>query len=300
MKSSDPYIGRVFGSYRINSLIACGSYGCVYLAQHVVLPRLAAIKVLHSSYLHSLQEKQRFSQEALILEKLKFRHILEIYDFSISNGIPFLITEYAPNGSLSDLLKRWHPHPLPIHRAIAILTEIGKALAYANQHNIVHHDLKPANILFNGRNEVLLADFGIAIVQSKTTLKRPSASLGTPAYMAPEQFKGKVGQRSDQYSLACITYELVTGRLPFIASNGSVLGIMHLQDIPIPPTQFNPLIPLHVEQAILKALEKSSSNRYTDISAFITALNRPNLQGRTRRISHNTEEQLLGSDSRRG
>lgn len=283
MRSRDPYIGRIFNGYQIKSRIACGSFGCVYLAQHILLLRYAAIKLMHTAYLHSSREQKRFLQEARFLEVLKHPHILDIYDAGVDNGLPFLVTEYAAGGSLRDLLKRWSPHPLPVNNAISILSQIGYALHYAHQQNILHHDLKPANILFNYKGEVLLADFGIAIVQANATHKRPTASIGTPAYMAPEQFKGEVGHKSDQYSLGCLAYELVTGRLPFIAPNDVAMGFTHLQAIPIPPTQLNPFLPLHIEQAVLKAMEKRSVNRYADIRAFITALNTPSSQAPIRR-----------------
>ncbi len=156
---------------------------------------------------------------------------------------------------------------------MSIISQIGNALHYANQHNILHHDLKPANILLNSKNKVLLTDFGIAIVQINTTVNHPAASTGTPLYMAPEQFLGRVGPKSDQYSLSCIAYELVTGRPPFLAPNAVALAYMHLHEEPTPPRLFNTDLPLHIEQAILKALEKQTINRHDDISAFVKALN---------------------------
>src|SRR5438105_8774758 len=111
--------------------------------------------------------------------------------------------------------KRSAGHPLPLSRVIAIISQIGQALDYAHQKGIIHHDVKPENILFNAKGDALLADFGIALLQETVTRQRATASMGTPMYMAPEHFQGVVSRRSDQYSLACVAYELLTGRPPF-------------------------------------------------------------------------------------
>src|SRR5205823_7577318 len=122
--------------------------------------RIVAIKLLHSTHLNSQKERDRFLQEARILEKLKQHpHILPIVDVGIYQDSPYLVTEYASNGSLANLVERQAPHPLSIEETLYILSQIGQALQYAHQQNITHRDLKPANILFNSNNEVFLADF---------------------------------------------------------------------------------------------------------------------------------------------
>lgn len=272
MASRNPYIGRYFGNYQITAEINCGSFGCVYRAQHAFLLRVAAIKVLHAARLHSRDARDKFIQEAQLLEKLKHPHILPIYEFGIDDGLPYLVTEYASGGSLRDLLRHRSFQPLPLGDAISITSQIGDALYYAHQQGIIHHDLKPANILFDGRGDALLADFGIAIVLTTATLEQVAEVNGTPVYMAPEQFRGKVSRRSDQYSLGCIIYELVTGHPPFTAPDAIAIGFKHLQERPIPPTQLNPSLPQDLEKIILKALEKRRNNRYPDVLTFIKEL----------------------------
>ena len=272
MASRNPYIGSYFGNYRITSEINCGSFGCVYRAQHAFLPRVAAIKLLHATRLQSQEAHEKFLQEAQLLEKLKHPHILPIYEFGVNNGLPYLVTEYASGGSLRDLLRRRSSLPLPLEEAIFIISQIGNALYYAHRRRIIHHDLKPANILFNGRGDALLADFGIAIMLTTATLEQVAEVNGTPAYMAPEQFRGKVSRRSDQYSLGCIIYELVTGQPPFTAPDAVAMGFKHLRERPISPTQLNPSLPQDIEKTILKALEKRRINRYPDVLTFIKEL----------------------------
>jgi serine/threonine protein kinase len=279
MRSGDPYIGRYFGNYQVVAGIDCGSFGCVYRAEHAFLPRVAAIKLLHTARLQSQEAHDKFLQEAQLLEQLKHLHILPIYEFGIDDDLPYLVAEYASRGSLRDLLRRRSRQPLSLEEAISIISQIGDALYYAHQQEVIHHDLKPENILFNSRGDALLADFGIAIVRTTATLQQFTEVNGTPAYMAPEQFLGKVSRRSDQYSLGCITYELVTGRQPFTAPDAISIGFKHMQEPPIPPTQLNPDLPPQVERVILKALEKRRINRYPNILTFIQELQAfPNAQ----------------------
>jgi tetratricopeptide (TPR) repeat protein len=137
----------------------------------------------------------------------------------------------------------------------------------------VHRDLKPANILFNAQGEALLADFGLATVLDNTGTQRRDSG-GTPAYMAPEQFEGMVSTKSDQYALACIAYEMLTGANPFATPYQSIEAVwyQHARVQPVPPTQLNPQLPSHVERAILTALAKQRANRYADIETFLAAL----------------------------
>lgn len=272
MRTEDPYIGRYFGNYQIIAEIDCGSFGCVYQAQHAFLPRVAAIKLLHAARLRSQEAHNAFLQEAQLLERLKHPHILRIYEFGLDDGLPYLVMEYASRGSLRSLLNSRSPQPLPLRDATSIIVQVGEALYYAHQRGVIHHDLKPENILFNERNDALLADFGIAIVRTTTTLEQIAEVNGTPSYMAPEQFQGRASRRSDQYSLGCIMYELVTGRRPFTAPDALSIGLKHMQETPIPPTWLNPNLPPQMEHVILKALEKRRINRYPDVLTFIQEL----------------------------
>ncbi len=272
MTMENSYMNRQIGNYRVISELANGAYGRVYLAQHTVLmKRTVAIKLLHITHLGSVEEREDFLREAQFLEELKHPYILPILDVGIEDGSPYIVAEYAPNGSLRDRIKSHASHPLPFQEVLTILSQIGQALHYAHQRQVIHRDLKPENILFNVRNEALLADFGLATSLSTTSIKHID-SAGTPRYMAPEQFQGNVSKESDQYCLACIAYELVTGRPPFLDKDFFAIGFKHLTGNPTPPTQLNPYLPVTVEQVILKAMAKQRTDRYPDISSFVSAL----------------------------
>jgi serine/threonine protein kinase len=203
MVKANGYIGKQVGNYRVTAKIASGSFGTVYRAQHTILPRTAAIKMMHVTHLNSQRERDGFLKEAKLLEQLKHPHILPVYDVGIEDDSPYMVAEYAAKGSLRTLLKRRARRPVALDEGVRILAQVGEALQHAHQQGIVHRDLKPENILFNGDGEALLGDFGIATVLETASIKHVDAS-GTPPYMAPEQFQNTISKESDQYALGCI------------------------------------------------------------------------------------------------
>ncbi|MBV9228741.1 MAG: serine/threonine protein kinase, partial [Chloroflexi bacterium] len=273
MEKKSAYIGREIGNYRIVREMGGGGFGNIYLAEHALIQnRVVVIKILRGVYLSSEEERRGFLQEAQILENLKEHpHILSILDLGIEEGVPYLITTYAEQGSLRDRFKSRHNQPFSVPETLTIVQQVGQALLYAHKRNIVHRDMKPENILFNSKGEALLADFGISTVLSTTSVKHTEV-MGTPAYMAPEQFRGEISKHSDQYALACITYELLSGHRPFEAGDFISLGYKHVTEPPPHIRQFNTTIPLHIEQALLKAMAKERTARFEDIAAFLKAL----------------------------
>ena len=268
----------IIGNYRIISELGQGACGRVYLAQHTVLEkRVAALKLMHNVPLHEHQEKTLFLQESRMLEVLHHPYILPIVDAGIDEGLPYIVTEYAPNGSLRQFLHQHNNQPLPPAKALSILAQIGSALHYAHGQQVVHRDLKPENILFNAQGNALIADFGLAIALASMSM-HITTQAGTPAYMAPEQVQGVVSREGDQYALGCIAYELFTGQRLFTASNIATMMFHHLHTAPVPPSQRNPNIAPHIEQAILKALAKDRHARHTDIATFLTALEAPSVE----------------------
>ena len=274
MTTAQSFIGK----YRILGEIASGSFGRVYRGEDTSRQNYpVAIKIMHAAHLANTQERHSFLQEAQLLTMLRHPYIVPVLDVGIENEFPYLIMEYAPNGSLSDRMGGDRPQPLrrplPVKEAQKILGQVGAALQYAHQQNVIHRDLKPANILFNTRGEALLADFGIATMLA-TSMKSGTA-VGTPYYMAPEQFRGTISKEGDQYALGCIAYQILTGRLPFDAPDFFALGYKHMSEGAIPPTQLNLLIPYQIEAAILRAMAKQRTDRFPDVLAFVTALGAP-------------------------
>jgi serine/threonine protein kinase len=208
-------IGREIGNYRLLAEINSGSFGRVYRAEHKYISNhMVAIKLLHTS-LGFPTEREQFAQEAQILAMLEHPHILSLLDFGFIERQPYLIARYAAGGSLRDLLQR--QTLLPSEKVMSVLTQVGQALHYAHQRQVIHRDLKPENILFNAQGDALLADFGIATMLATASVQHLKIVSGTPSYMAPEQFQGVISKEGDQYALGCIAYELVTGHRPFSA-----------------------------------------------------------------------------------
>ena len=271
----DSYIGKQIGNYRITDRFDAGSFGRIYRATHMYLSnRVVAIKIMHLTYLSSPQERENFLQEARFLEMLRHPHILPIFDLGIDEGFPYIVAEFAPNGSLRDRIHRHAPNRIPFNDVMSMLIQVGQALHYVHEQQIVHRDLKPENILFNAKDDALIADFGIAVFLESRKTKYVNG-IGSPLYMSPEQFEGFASRRSDQYALACIAYELLTGRPPFMAPHALALWSKHQSEPPRPLSEINPAVPKHVEQAILTALAKKREDRYPDVASFISDLLNP-------------------------
>jgi serine/threonine protein kinase/outer membrane protein assembly factor BamB len=227
-----------------------------------------AIKILNTA-LNSQEEFDRFFQEAVLLDTLSHPHILPIIDANLYEGYPYFIAEYAQGGSLQDRLEQLNGEPMPLAEALQVLQQTGDGLQHAHDLNVVHRDLKPANILFDANGEAMLADFGIALQVQRT---RRVDEIGTPAYMSPEQFKGKISKKSDQYALGCIAYELFTGQQLFIADDPYTIGYKHIYEAPVEPHTLNPGIPPAIEAVVLKALAKEHNDRYDSVADFVKAL----------------------------
>jgi serine/threonine protein kinase len=272
------YSGQIIGNYLVQERLGSGEFGSVYRAQNrVIAERIVAIKLINDKYVSSQQECEQFIHEARVLLRLKHPHVLPVIDIGEQDGVPYMVLEFAANGSLRNFLAQQSGKPLPPEQAVKLIEQIGQGLQYAHQQGIVHRDLKPDNILFSEKDEALLADFGIATELPTATFRNAGAISGTPPYMAPEQFQGIVSKMSDQYALGCIAYELVTGRKLFEANNIAIWGYKHGYEKPIPPRQFNPALPEYVEEAILRTIAKDRTQRFPDIAAFLAALSPPTM-----------------------
>jgi serine/threonine protein kinase len=265
-------VGQDIGSYHIIAEVSHGESALIYQAVHRILTsHVVAIKLLYTARLHAQDEQEDFFREARILAELQHPHILPLIDVNIYEGLPYIITEFATHGSLRNRLNHQATSPLPSSEALSILRQVGEALHFAHQHNIVHCDVKPENILFTARNEAVMADFDIARVLNRANSAVHSPG-GTSAYMAPEQFQGKVRKESDQYSLGCIAYELLTGKRPFRGEDRATMMHAHLYEKPLAPTQVRSGLPIQVDEVILRVMAKKYTDRYGDILSFIDAL----------------------------
>ena len=260
------------GNYRILGEISQGRYANVYKAAHSVFSqRIVALKLLHLLPAGFEADESGFFQEARLLETLQHPHILPVIDAGLYGKYPYTVTAFASNGSLRDRLRHYRGHPLPLDEALPILKQAAEALQFAHQHKVVHSDVKPENILFDAQHSVLVSDFDIARILNRANAGAEGLG-GTPQYMAPEQFQGKVRKESDQYALGCIAYELLTGKSPFHAENLRDYMDKHLHEVPVSPRSLQPALPEHIDQAIMKALEKKPGSRFADVLEFIQAI----------------------------
>lgn len=271
------------GAYQILSQLDEGGMGLVYEAQHVRLKRSVAVKVMAGHLAHDANALARFTREAEIVSQLHHPHVVQVLDFDTTDdGRPYLVMELLKGLSLDAVMAR--NGALEVGAAVRIATQAASALSAAHQAGIVHRDLKPANIFLVDTGEELfvkLLDFGIS-KKAGEEARLGSAKLtgefdilGTPEYMAPEQALGKTAEvdaRGDQYALAVILYEMLTGRVPFTADDVMDLLQRVIRDIPLAPSVLRPQLPLSIDQAILRALAKSPQARFERIADFAHAL----------------------------
>ena len=261
-------IGQSIGEYRLLRLLGQGTFGTVYLAQHMHDHTTAAVKVLHVP-LTSSNDVRAFLKEARMV-RLRHPHILPILDFDLSSdNLPYLVMAYADGGTLRD----HHPKGsrLSYKTIDTYVQQLASALQYAHDRHVIHRDIKPENILVYSDGTVLLSDFGIARIGEHTNLLTLHQVSGTPAYAAPEQTEGKPSLASDQYALAVVVYEWLTGERPF-QGNPIAVALHHLRDAPPSLRSICPDVSLDVEQVVLKALAKAPQDRFPTITDFARAL----------------------------
>lgn len=292
----DPRMGTKVGSYLLLDVLGRGGMGKVYKAEHVFIGRTFAVKVLHPRFKDYREYVERFLFEARAAARIQHPNIVQITDFGYTDdGIPFFVMEYMEGEELVELIDR--DAPLPVYRAVNILSQVASALAACHESHIVHQDLKPENIFLvrkKGRRQLVhlqddplspfrleyedtyeqvkILDFGVAHlarIQTENTI------AGTPEYMAPEQARGIIGDfRSDIYSCGVIFYEMITGELPFSGQNAEELFQKTLLEPVVPPgIRFPHLkLPPAVDAFIERCLAKNPDERYQNMDDFLLAL----------------------------
>jgi serine/threonine protein kinase len=261
-------VGQQLGNYRLTHLLGQGGFGDVYLGQHIYLNTQAAIKVLLEQM--TAQDFQSFLKEAQMVAALKHPHILRILEFGLDNATPFLVMEYASHGTL----RQCHPQgtTVPLPTVVSYVKQVAAALQYAHDQKIIHRDVKPENMLVGDQGNIVLSDFGTAIVAHKTQSLSTHDAMGTVWYMAPEQIRGKARPASDQYALAVVVYEWLCGACPFVGSTPIEIALQHLSDPPPPLQARVPGLTTEVEQVIQKTLAKDPQQRFPSILDFALAL----------------------------
>lgn len=258
--------GQPIGNFQIVEKLGEGGMAEVYKAYQPSLERFVAIKFIHPLLATQADFRPRFEQEAKLLARLNHPHIVHVYDFGEAQGRLYLVMEYVSGGTLKEFLATTDHAFLPPERILEILSQLGAALDYAHAHNIIHLDIKPANILFTVDGRVLLNDFGLAKLVDTSSTDDGEGTSGTPDYSAPEQIRGEAAAASDRYALGVVLYEILTGRTPFVADGGLPVLIKHLTEPPPSPLAFRPDLPEAVEALLLKALAKDPAERYATAS----------------------------------
>lgn len=259
--------GQRLGNYRLVRPLGQGGFAEVYLSEHVFLGTYAAIKLLQVRL--DDEEIESFQREARILAGLTHPNILRILDFGVEHNVPYLVMDYAPNGTLRQRYPRGNI--LPMSLILLYVKQIASALHYLHARKLIHRDIKPENLLLGSNNEVLLSDFGTATVFETLQNQGTLEMAGTLTYMAPEQIRGKPRPASDQYGLAIIVYEWLCGVPPF---RGAFTDMYNLHMFAAPPSLrlFAPGVSSEVEEVVMTALAKDPERRFANILAFANAL----------------------------
>ena len=273
MESLDRLKSALADRYAVERQIGAGGMADVYLTHDLRHNRKVAIKVMHRD-LAELVGVDRFLREIETTAKLQHPHILPLFDSGSIDGTVFYVMPYVEGESLRSRLKR--ETQLPIADALRITNEIATGLGYAHRHGVIHRDIKPDNVLFQD-GQAVLADFGISLPKndnhSTTRLTQAGVSLGTPAYMSPEQVTGQdVDRRSDIYALGAVAYEMLAGQPPFTGNSVQTVLSKVISEDPRPVTEHRKSVPLHITAAIAKALEKLPADRWQTVAEFAEAL----------------------------
>jgi eukaryotic-like serine/threonine-protein kinase len=281
-------VGQTVGNYRVTAKLGEGSMGAVFLAEHPVIGRLAALKVIHPRHARNAEVLTRFVNEATAINRIGHQHIVEVTDFGRTpEGDFYFIMEHLEGHPLSDLIER--EAPLPPARALAIAAQIADALAASHAHGVVHRDLKPENIFLVTRGDdasfVKVLDFGLAklVHNDDASPNRTAAGtvMGTPFYMAPEQCQGRreLDGRADIYSLGVVLFEMLTGKVPFGGNNYAEVFVKQLSMRPPSVRSLVPALPPSLDVILQRALAKLPADRFTGMASFREALLEPEGHG---------------------
>jgi serine/threonine protein kinase len=279
--------GQHIGPYVVEKPLGAGGMASVWLARDERRNQPVAIKVMTEPMQQESQVAARFMDEIRHHAVLRHPNIVAVRDVFSVAGQPCLVMDVAPGGSLAALLQASPGRRLPVASAMPLIKDVLAALDYAHRQGMVHRDVKPSNVLLDANHgQAYLADFGIALAAGERRRTRAGQSIGTTAYMSPEQIRatGTIDYRSDVYSVGCVLYEILTGRPPFVAEGSqnasddtarAAVFAMHLRDKPVAPHRRLHTIPRHVSELILRTLEKDPARRVTGCAEFSRLLSEP-------------------------
>jgi serine/threonine protein kinase/DNA-binding CsgD family transcriptional regulator len=258
---------KLNGRYQVLEHIGEGATSVVYEGKDTLLGRTVALKILHAHVRDTT--RKRFFQEAMAAAQLNNTNIMAIYDRGQDDGRDYLVVEYVEGDALTNYV------PSAPDVMVDLGAQIARALNYAHDREIIHRDIKPANIMVTPDGHIKIMDLGLALPREAKRVTAPGMVIGTPAYISPEQAKGKeLDHRTDIYSLGIVLYEMATGQLPFNADDITALLLQHVQQAPPPPRLYIPDLPAPLEATILKCLEKDRARRFQNGESLAESLMR--------------------------
>lgn len=269
--------------YEVQDMIYRGGMGEIYLGHHKKLGANVAIKIMIQKLTDDPELKKRFHREAQLYASLRHPNIIHIYDFGTEDAFDYMVFPFIDGETLQEKLKR--EGRLNPSECLNIMISVARALAYAGEHNVIHRDVKPSNIMMERNGNVLIADFGISKDLKDVDITLPGTVLGSPKYMSPEQILGKpVDGRGDQYALGLIFYEMLAGEFPFKGNNPSALFYSHVNETPVLPKNIVKAVHPDFPKIINKLIAKDPENRYESFKALIDDLTR--IQIEETRVTH--------------
>ncbi len=261
-------IGKLLGNrYEIQEKVGGGGMSLVYRAKDIFLNRVVAVKVLREQFANDEEFVKRFRREAQAVASLSHSNIVSIYDVGIEGEIYYLVMELVEGNNLKEIIKE--QGPLPLDEAVRITQQICDALQHAHEHQIIHRDVKPHNILLTKKGRAKVTDFGIARAVSTATVTHTKNIMGSVHYFSPEQAKGEIAdEKSDIYALGVVLYEMLTGTMPFEGDSPISVALKKINEDPVLPSTLNEKINHSVEQVILRAMSRNPQDRYDSVRQF--------------------------------
>jgi eukaryotic-like serine/threonine-protein kinase len=262
--------GLIADRYEIGALLGSGGTADVFCAYDTRLDRTVALKILLEQWSHDPDRVERFRREARASAQLNHPNIVTVIDGGAWQGRPYIVFEYIEGEDLKELVDR--EGPLPVERSVELVIQIGRGLAYAHRHGIVHRDVKPQNVLLGGR-EAKVTDFGLARAADADDLTLTGSIIGTSYYLAPEQASGQpTDERSDVYSLGAVLFELLTGTVPFDGDGFMDVALKHVHE-PLPSVlALQPSLPPEIAAVVTRALTKDPAGRFQSMDELVEEL----------------------------
>ncbi len=262
-------IGQLIADrYQLEEPLGVGGMAQVYKGNDMLLNRAVTVKILKQEFNGDEEFVENFKHEAKSAASLNHPNVVSVYDVGEENDIHYIVMEYIDGIDVQELIDK--NGPIAWQYAVDIFLQVGLAIENAHQHNLIHRDIKPKNVLLTREGKIKVTDFGIAIAMNSSTINLSTTNMGSVHYFSPEQAQGRpVDERSDIYSMGISMYETLTGKLPFDGDNPVSIALKHIKEAPVPPKELNDEIPQGLNDIVMKCIEKNPNNRYQSVGFLL-------------------------------